>query len=679
MSASTKNPKLGRRKRETFADKTFNRILMEVVGPILIILMIGALVFFLIDIFYRGPHSARLRWVLGLFTIAAVLVSRISIDSGIERAALFGSALGVATFIVTLTLVDFEYGSFVMLEPVVVIAFIAIVMWCANRLTWDCTMIDESRDVSSIGLTELVRRKIAGKETKKKPRSKPSEDSTKEDSTKDSKKGSSWFALFANSSTRNTPGLWVFYFAIAAFPIFGFGQWFAQPSDGWGYRWIFFLFALYLASGLGLLMLTSLLGLERYVNKRGAELPGIVSRTWMVVGTLFALAVMLVMLILPSPSISNGLENALAFLTTNSKEPNKHAVGKDGQKEGENPNNQKVDNQAKDAPKRDGDKGEAKGKGKDGKQSSNNKSKGNKSDSKSGGKGKSQGKDQKSKSGDKSSSKSKSESKGDKSDKSKSDNKAQDQKSKPEKSKDLGKKPDNKGRENPDDKAKEKPQDQAKNPPQKQQQKQAQKNANNKKANNNGRAKPAPNPASKVATSISKSLGSIIKFVVYAIGIIALLIALWLFRDELAKLWNDLFGAKPESEDEEQTVKKKRAERPKPSFESFKEPFSSGQASNWTPAQTIQYTFQALEAWGRGYEHPRDEDQTPHEFAKQLTAVNKEVAAEARHLADLHGQSLFSGDDVDQNDASQLKRIWKLMTSNSPVRRSAMTSHQPSV
>jgi len=160
MSALTKNKKLGRRKRETFADKTFNRVLMEVVGPILIILMIGALVFFLIDIFYRGPHSARLGWVLGLFTIAAVLVSRISIDSGIERAALFGSALAAATFIVTVTLVDFEYGNFAFLEPVVVIAFIVIVMWCANRLTWDCTMIDDSRDVSSIGLTELVRRKI---------------------------------------------------------------------------------------------------------------------------------------------------------------------------------------------------------------------------------------------------------------------------------------------------------------------------------------------------------------------------------------------------------------------------------------------------------------------------------------------------------------------------------------
>jgi len=145
MSDSSDISKLGRKKRETFLDKTFNRVLMEIACPILIIAMIGALVFFLIEIFYRGPHSARLGWVLGLFTIASVLVSRISIEAGIDRAVMFGLALATATFVVTVTLVDFDYGNLAILEPVVVLAFISTVMWCANRLTWDCTMIDESR------------------------------------------------------------------------------------------------------------------------------------------------------------------------------------------------------------------------------------------------------------------------------------------------------------------------------------------------------------------------------------------------------------------------------------------------------------------------------------------------------------------------------------------------------
>lgn len=672
MSASSDNSKLGRRKRETFLDKTINRILMEVVGPILIIAMIGALVFFLIEIFYRGPHSARLCWVLGLFTIASVLVSRISIESGFERALMFGFALALATFIVTLKLVDFEYGNLAFLEPLVVIAFITIVMWCANRLTWDCTMIDQSRDVSSIGLTELIKRKISGKEPT--PKKKPVSESAEPESAKpDSLWQKILFALFANSSTKNTPGLWVFYFAFAAFPIFGFGQWFAQPSPGWGYRWIFFLFAVYLGSGLGLLMLTSLLGLERYVNKRGVELPGVVSRTWMVVGTTFALGVMLVMLLLPSPSISNGLENALAFFTTDVKAPNKHAVGKDGHQKGENANNQKVDNNAKDAPKRDGDKGQAKGGGKDGKQSGGGKSKSNGKD-KSRGKGKSDGKSDNSKgakgqksdsksgekSGEKSSQRQSDQTKGDRNDSAKSQNDARGEKSDADKSK---------NRENDRQQDREQQNRNAEQANKQQAKKAEQRQQQQNRADNRGQRQraPAQNRAGNAASSIAKSLGGIVKYVVYAIGFFALLIAFWLFRDELAKFWNELFGSRKKEDDEEEPVaKKKRKEKPLPGFETFREPFSSGNAAKWKPAQTIQYTFQALEAWARGYQQPREQDVTPHEFAQQLSAVNEEVAAAALRLADMHGQSLFGEQDVVQADASQLKKIWQLMNSNAP-------------
>ena len=369
---------------------------MQVVGPLLIILMIGALVYFLIEVFYRGPHAARLGWVFGLFTAAAVLVSRISVEEGMERAALFGFALAGATFVVTLQLVDFEYGAFSILKPVVVLFFIAIVMWSANRLTWDCTVIDESRDVSSIGIIELVKRKFI-KRKKKKTRSAGISEFQPENETSKATNavaeqpefahsaGNKFlFLFFANSKTKNTPGLWIFYFALAAFPIFGFGQWFAQADDAWGYRWIFFLFAIYLGAALGLLMMTSLLGLERYLKKRGADMPGSISRTWMTVGTLFALGIMLVMLVLPSPSLSLGFEDALAFFTTENKNTSKHAVGKDGQEKGENPKNEKAGEKADGAKQKPGDKGEGNGgKSKNGKSDGKSKgdSKGKKGDS----------------------------------------------------------------------------------------------------------------------------------------------------------------------------------------------------------------------------------------------------------------------------------------------------------
>ncbi len=321
--------------------------------------------FFLIEVFYRGPHGFRLRWVFGLFTFASVLVSRIAIEEGHERASLFGLALAIATLIVTVTLVDFEYGSIAFLEPVVVIVFIAVVMWSTNRLTWDCTVIDDSRDVSSIGLTEFVKRKIFRKRDKQSPADSAASEvqfanPASEEPT--NRPGKFLFLFFANAKNKNTPGLWVFYFALAAFPIFGFGQWFAQPSDHWGYRWIFFLFAVYLGSGLGLLMLTSLLGLERYLRKRGASLPGSVSRSWMLVGTCFALAIMFLMLLLPSPNFTNGLENALGFLTTRNNNTSEFAVGNDGQNKGDQPRGQKKQEKGNEGQKqKPGNQGDGEG------------------------------------------------------------------------------------------------------------------------------------------------------------------------------------------------------------------------------------------------------------------------------------------------------------------------------
>lgn len=193
---------------------------MEIVGPILIMLMVGSLVFFLIEMFYRGPHALRLGWVLGLFTAASVLVSRISIEEGLDRASFFGFALSAATLYVTVTLIDFEYGALFFLEPVVVALLMAVVMWSSNRLTWDCTVIDASRDVSSIGLAELVKRKWFNR--KKSDQQSSSGDNTTGDNQLGGSKLGRWlFMFFANSKTQNTPGLWVFYFAMAAFPILG--------------------------------------------------------------------------------------------------------------------------------------------------------------------------------------------------------------------------------------------------------------------------------------------------------------------------------------------------------------------------------------------------------------------------------------------------------------------------
>lgn len=712
-------------------DKSVNRVLMEIVGPVLIMLMVGALVYFLIEVFYRGEHHARLRWVLGLFTFASVLVSRISVEEGYERASLFGFLLGAATLFVTVTLVDFEYGALAILEPVVVILFIAVVMWSTNRLTWDCTVIDDSRDVSSIGLTEFVKRKIrkhrnqnsaksdassSANASKSVPQTDPETDSGAEQNSPASERISNpasklLFFLFANSKTKNTPGLWVFYFSLAAFPIFGFGQWFAQPSNSWGYRWIFLLFAVYLAAGLGLLMLTSLLGLERYLKKRGATLPSSISRSWLMVGTGFALAIMFVMLFLPSPNISMGLENALGVLTTNNKNTSDWAVGNDGQEEGENPRGEKKAEKQGEGQPKPGNQGDGQGKqggdskskqsGNDssGKQNSNqnnskqnqnsdqkqNSSQNSKSDGQQNDKNnKRQNDSQNSKSDDKNSTSSNNndQSKQDRqkpNDASKQDNaNKQDSSNRDSDRTNRGQQPNrppdqsqhdrekNRGQRNQNQNERDRARQNQANQDRAKQNRGNQRQAKNGQRRQQPQQAPQQNPASP--SGLGKFLSSAVRFLVYVIGFIVLLVVIWMFRDELAKLWNDLFGSKSKTEKKREKKKNKsESSRPLPKFSQFQEPFNSGLAAKWTASQTIEYTFTALEAWARDHQHPRDQDQTPHEFARQLDRVDAKVSAEARQLADLLGQSLYSEGGVPQSDATKLKQIWQLLIAKAPM------------
>ncbi|MCU0707242.1 MAG: hypothetical protein MUF23_03025, partial [Pirellula sp.] len=69
-------------------------------APALIILMIGSLVAFLMTALYQGEFPARLMWILGLYTFASVLISRISIEQSRSQSLVYMALLGVATLFV---------------------------------------------------------------------------------------------------------------------------------------------------------------------------------------------------------------------------------------------------------------------------------------------------------------------------------------------------------------------------------------------------------------------------------------------------------------------------------------------------------------------------------------------------------------------------------------------------
>src|SRR5437660_4713680 len=84
-----------RRAPETLAD-----YLVVAICPTLIALLVGSLMWFLIEVFYQGEYQGRLLWIMTMFVIAIVGIARISIEEGYAYASLYGAALAGAMLLV---------------------------------------------------------------------------------------------------------------------------------------------------------------------------------------------------------------------------------------------------------------------------------------------------------------------------------------------------------------------------------------------------------------------------------------------------------------------------------------------------------------------------------------------------------------------------------------------------
>ena len=246
------------------------------ISPVLIMVLVGSLCFFLIEVFFRGPTLGSVRWVMFWFVMAVVLVSRIGIEQDAGHAAVYGLALAVATWLYL-----------IQIHPAFILGMIllGVVWWCAHKLTWDCTLIDEDEDASGGGLIET-----AGDRKNFLPRNK------KETKIRDCKTKNE-----PPPVTPHSPGLWVVYFSLAALPLFGMGQ-MLLPRDDAAARHAGFSFLLvYVTAALGLLLTTSFLGLRRYLRQRFLEMPPRIAFGWIRFGVGVAAFVLIGALLLPRP------------------------------------------------------------------------------------------------------------------------------------------------------------------------------------------------------------------------------------------------------------------------------------------------------------------------------------------------------------------------------------------
>jgi hypothetical protein len=260
---------MARRSPETLAD-----YLVVAISPALIMLLVGSLVFFLIEVFYQGQYETRLLFVMAMFVMAIVCVARISMEEGAGKAALFGFPLAVVTALALARFVKVE-GPLAAFGPLVNWGLMALIWWSAHKLTWDCTLIDDTQDASGHGLLQELgfdRPEGTGGAAPSLAMAGASDPVAAEATTGQPALPLPWWQNFLEADRRpRSPGLWVVYFRLLH-SVFGIGGWFIPSACGRARRAFLFL-VVYVAAGLTLLLSASFLGLRRYLRQRRFKYP----------------------------------------------------------------------------------------------------------------------------------------------------------------------------------------------------------------------------------------------------------------------------------------------------------------------------------------------------------------------------------------------------------------------
>jgi hypothetical protein len=350
------------RQRQTLAD-----FVAIALSPALIMGLVGSLVFFLVEVILGPNPPGRLLWILFFFVFAAVLISRISMSSDIaDRAPLYGLIVGLLVFLGLQTYVKYGDDSpFAGYAFLVNACLIAIIWWSAHRLTRDSTVIDDKEDASGAGLLQVAGldnssplspqgRGVGGEgQTRRRftgfPLTPDAAPLTLDPAPRKRGEGRKSALGFVGWLTRyqkyreevnkrpHAPGIWVVYFSLAALPLFGLGQSLIPPADGVRRRYVFWLMAIYVASGLGLLLTTSFLNLRRYLRQRNLQMPISMTGVWLSGGILVIAVLLSLGAIIPRPNAEYALVDIRGIVSvkehekTRSQQGNGHAKGKSDQ------------------------------------------------------------------------------------------------------------------------------------------------------------------------------------------------------------------------------------------------------------------------------------------------------------------------------------------------------------
>jgi hypothetical protein len=649
---------MARRLNQTMAD-----YVVIAISPALIMGLVGSLVFFLLGVLYQGSFQERLHWVMACFVFAAVLIGRISIEQGFERAAPFGMALALVVGLAANRFLDFQGSWIDNFGWLINWGLIALIWWCAHRLTWDCTVIDDSEDASGQGLLQT-----AGLEKPLAEDDKPAESQGVEGTTSRQAPAGFWQRYVEGQHRPHAPGVWVVYFSLAALPLFGIGQWLIPESDTAGRIRAFWLLCVYVACGMGLLLTTSFLGLRRYLRQRRIEMPTLMANLWMGTGSVLIVALLVFAALLPRPSAEYPISQLPFTVGSPEQKASRIAPAKregthsdegqsasdvrkeiDPEAKGSSAESPNSDPKAVEQGNRQSEQGtapEAKGKGKASKGSDRQHSKSN-SDA---------AKDAK-----------RTEAKQtDASEKAPAADKAQ-----------VEKPSESQRKSNDQDRDSDGESRQADSPKSQPEQSQPEGSQESSPANppvSSPASSPQPLQAAEgVAESAAGALALVLRWIFYAAFVLGMAYTCWTYRAEiraalremlaaLGDFWNGLFGSKrPRAIAAAGEIP---LDLPPTPFASYSDPFATGSAGRYSHEELVRYSFEAFEAWAGEHGCLRRADRTPHELVQDVGRLHGFIKGDARALAELYAQAAYARGRLPPNSAEQLERLWRQMRSH---------------
>lgn len=203
---------------------------------------------------------------------------------------------------------------------------------------------------------------------------------------------------------------------------------------------------------------------------------------------------------------------------------------------------------------------------------------------------------------------------------------------------------------------------------------------------------PAP---SRSSPSWRLVLDSLVKWVLYAALVVAVLIWVWRCRHVLAhvagqwleawrEFWARWFGRRRPVG----TTAASQAGPPPPTpppLLQFVDPFATGQADRWSADELVRYSFAAMEAWAREHHCPRRPEQTPHEFADQVGARSMGLARHGGCVAELYSQVAYAPGTLDRDAVRPLRAFWQALRAEMAAQsvpapaleNPAASTHQP--